>query len=124
MPKPGERWLLVTSAMHMPRAVGVFRKAGFDVDAYPVDYRTTSTRGLWTLLPSALMGGIGIMDRAVHEWSGLLFYWIAGGITVLFPGPISATPSRASAASDMAEEAVQQGLKGRRVSVSGVLVPR
>src|SRR5581483_7843915 len=33
-PKPGERWLLVTSALHMPRAVGVFRKAGFPVDPY------------------------------------------------------------------------------------------
>jgi uncharacterized SAM-binding protein YcdF (DUF218 family) len=53
MPSPGERWLLVTSAMHMPRAVGVFRKAGFDVEAYPVDYRTTSTQDLGTLLPGA-----------------------------------------------------------------------
>ena len=52
MPKPGERWLLVTSAMHMPRAVGVFRNAGFDVDAYPVDYRTTGAEDLWTLLPA------------------------------------------------------------------------
>ena len=42
-PKPGERWLLVTSAWHMPRSVGVFRKAGFDVTAYPVDYRTGGT---------------------------------------------------------------------------------
>ena len=49
MPKPGERWLLVTSAMHMPRAVGVFRKAGFAVDAYPVDYQTTGAKDLWTL---------------------------------------------------------------------------
>ena len=43
-PKPGERWLLVTSAYHMPRAVGAFRKAGFEVDAYPVDYRTAGSR--------------------------------------------------------------------------------
>ena len=39
-PKPGERWLLVTSAHHMPRSVGVFRQAGFPVEAYPVDWRT------------------------------------------------------------------------------------
>jgi uncharacterized SAM-binding protein YcdF (DUF218 family) len=90
MPEPGERWLLVTSAMHMPRAVGVFRNAGFDVDAYPVDYRTTSAQDLWTFFPGALMGGIGTMDRAVHEWSGLFVYWITGRIAVPFPGPMSA----------------------------------
>ena len=37
--RPGERWLLVTSAFHMPRSVGLFRKAGFSVEAYPVDWR-------------------------------------------------------------------------------------
>jgi uncharacterized SAM-binding protein YcdF (DUF218 family) len=37
MPKPGERWLLVTSAYHMPRSVGLFRKAGFPIEPYPVD---------------------------------------------------------------------------------------
>jgi uncharacterized SAM-binding protein YcdF (DUF218 family) len=39
-PKPGERWLLVTSAFHMPRSIGAFRNAGFAVEAYPVDWRT------------------------------------------------------------------------------------
>jgi uncharacterized SAM-binding protein YcdF (DUF218 family) len=37
-PKPGERWILVTSAYHMPRAMSCFRAAGFTVEAYPVDY--------------------------------------------------------------------------------------
>src|ERR1700704_5575629 len=40
MPQPGERWLLVTSAYHMPRAMGIFHRAGFRVEAYPVDWRT------------------------------------------------------------------------------------
>ena len=39
-PKPGERWLLVTSAFHMPRAIAAFRAAGFPIEAYPVDWRT------------------------------------------------------------------------------------
>jgi DUF218 domain len=76
MPKPGERWLLVTSAMHMPRAVGVFRKAGFAVDAYPVGYQTASTKDLWTL-SSALMGGIGINGSSCPRMEcivGLLDY--------------------------------------------------
>src|SRR5262249_10547383 len=91
VPKPGERWLLVTSAMHMPRAVGVFRKEGFAVEAYPVDYRTAGTKDQWTL-SSALMGGIGIMDHAVHEWTGLFIYWITGRIAVPYPEPMPEIP--------------------------------
>ena len=41
-PKPGERWLLVTSAFHMPRAMGAFRHAGFDVIAWPSRGRPTT----------------------------------------------------------------------------------
>jgi uncharacterized SAM-binding protein YcdF (DUF218 family) len=85
-PKPGERWLLVTSAYHMPRSVGVFRKAGFDVEPYPVDWRT---RG-WidTSMPfDRLSGGLACADTAVHEWVGLLAYWMAGRSDALFPGP-------------------------------------
>jgi len=85
-PKPGERWLLVTSAMHMPRAVGVFRQAGFPVEAYPVDYRSTGWRDL-RLIPTSFIGGLNRTDRAAHEWIGLLAYWIAGRIAVPFPGP-------------------------------------
>src|SRR5271169_265162 len=48
-PKPGERWLLVTSAYHMPRAMGVFRAAGFPVEAYPVDWRTRGSVDLFRL---------------------------------------------------------------------------
>src|SRR6266849_1077685 len=36
-PKPSERWLLVTQALHMPRAVGCFRNAGFQVEPYPIE---------------------------------------------------------------------------------------
>jgi uncharacterized SAM-binding protein YcdF (DUF218 family) len=52
-PEPKQRWLLVTSAFHMPRAIGVFEKAGFDVVADPVAYRTlgpgTGGNGTWAL---------------------------------------------------------------------------
>jgi uncharacterized SAM-binding protein YcdF (DUF218 family) len=97
MPKAGERWLLVTSAMHMPRAVGVFQKAGFAVDAYPVDYQTTGTKDVWTL--SSALTNIRKTNRAVHEWIGLMVYWITGQISVPFPGPISEIPLPAHAGS-------------------------
>ena len=65
-PKPGERWLLVTSAYHMPRAIGVFRKAGFPVEPYPVDWRTRGVEG--ALHPFATVSdGLRRTDTAVHE---------------------------------------------------------
>jgi uncharacterized SAM-binding protein YcdF (DUF218 family) len=88
MPKSDERWLLVTSAMHMPRAIGAFQMAGFTVDAYPVDYQTGSTEHPSTLF-RALLNNIRKTNRAVHEWIGLLVYWMTGRISALFPGPMS-----------------------------------
>lgn len=85
-PKPGERWLLVTSSFHMPRSIGVFRKAGFDVEAYPVDWRS---RG-WidAAIPfDRLSTGLARTDTALHEWWGLLVYRLTGKSAELFPGP-------------------------------------
>jgi uncharacterized SAM-binding protein YcdF (DUF218 family) len=86
VPKPGERWLLVTSAYHMPRAIGIFRKVGFTVEAYPVDWRTRGPED--AVRPFALMGdGIRRTDTAVREWVGLLVYWLTGQSSALFPRP-------------------------------------
>lgn len=85
-PKPGERWLLVTSAYHMPRSIGVFRKAGFEVEAYPVDFRTRGA--VDALIPFGNVGdGLRRTDTAMREWVGLLAYWMAGNSSALFPGP-------------------------------------
>jgi uncharacterized SAM-binding protein YcdF (DUF218 family) len=85
-PKPGERWLLVTSAYHMPRSMAAFRAAGFPVEPYPVDWRT---RGLIDALrPFASLGdGLRRTDTAVREWVGLVAYRLAGKTAELFPGP-------------------------------------
>ena len=85
-PKLGEHWLLVTSALHMPRAMGLFRKAGFAVEAYPVDYTTGGWRGL-RALPSSLIGGVYKLDLAGHEWQALLVDWATGRSPALLPGP-------------------------------------
>lgn len=85
-PKPGERWILVTSAHHMPRAMGCFRRAGFEVEPWPVDYRTRGWQDLWTPFPSP-SGGWRRTDLAVREWIGLLVYWITGRSATLFPAP-------------------------------------
>jgi uncharacterized SAM-binding protein YcdF (DUF218 family) len=85
-PKYGERWLLVTSAHHMPRAMGIFRQAGFPVEAYPVDFRT---RGAGDLVGpfGSIAAGLARTDAAAREWAGLPFYWLAGRTPDLFPGP-------------------------------------
>jgi uncharacterized SAM-binding protein YcdF (DUF218 family) len=85
-PQPGERWLLVTSAHHMPRAIGCFRRVGFQVDAYPVDWRTRGWQDMGRLPPSAA-AGIARTDAAVREWVGLVAYWLSGRCSELFPGP-------------------------------------
>jgi uncharacterized SAM-binding protein YcdF (DUF218 family) len=87
-PKPGERWLLVTSAAHMPRAIGCFRRAGFAVEAYPVDWNTRPGVSLW---PSVHVAhGLSRLDSAVHEWTGLLAYWLRGRTSEILPGPAAA----------------------------------
>jgi uncharacterized SAM-binding protein YcdF (DUF218 family) len=85
-PKPGERWLLVTSAFHMPRAIAAFRAAGFPVEAYPVDWQTRGPIDA-TRLFGSLSEGLGRTDIAVHEWLGLLSYRLAGKTKELFPAP-------------------------------------
>jgi uncharacterized SAM-binding protein YcdF (DUF218 family) len=86
-PRPGQRWLLVTSAFHMPRAVGVFRQLGFPVEAYPVDWRTPGPED--DLIPfGSLADGLRQVDLAIHEWSGLIAYRLTGKTSALFPAPV------------------------------------
>jgi uncharacterized SAM-binding protein YcdF (DUF218 family) len=87
-PKAGERWLLVTSAFHMPRSIGVFRRAGFIVEPYPADWRTGPGSALWA--SSTLSSdGLGQVDIAVREWMGLAAYRISGKTSELLPGPVA-----------------------------------
>jgi uncharacterized SAM-binding protein YcdF (DUF218 family) len=85
-PDDGERWVLVTSAFHMPRSVGLFRKAGFAVEPYPVDWRVGGRDDLMSL-SSVAVEGLGRTDLAVREWMGLLAYRLTGKIDEVLPGP-------------------------------------
>jgi uncharacterized SAM-binding protein YcdF (DUF218 family) len=86
-PKPGERWLLVTSAYHMPRAVGLFRKVGFAVEPYPVDWHVGRDAADILAFTQFSTDGLVRTDIAVREWLGLVAYWLAGRTSALFPGP-------------------------------------
>ncbi len=85
-PKPGENWLLVTSAWHMPRAIGAFRRAGFDVIPWPADYRTRGTEDLVQPFDK-MTEGLRRTDMAIREWIGLAAYWLLGRSDALFPRP-------------------------------------
>ncbi|MCC9622838.1 YdcF family protein [Thalassospira sp. MA62] len=77
-------WLLVTSAYHMPRAVGTFRKAGWNVIAYPVGRRTSDRLHLTSLNVS---GAIKLLGRGLREWVGLTAYYVTGRTDEWFPDP-------------------------------------
>jgi uncharacterized SAM-binding protein YcdF (DUF218 family) len=85
-PKPGERWLLVTSAYHMPRSMGIFRKAGFRVEAYPVDWRMGGREDLFAFT-NVGADGLGRTEVAMREWIGLVAYRLMGRTGELLPGP-------------------------------------
>lgn len=82
-PKPRQRWLLVTTAADLPRAVGAFRTAGWNVIPVPADYHTPVSGG-W--MPG-LIRGLRNTDWAVHEWIGLIYYRLRGWTPTLLPGP-------------------------------------
>ena len=85
-PSPDDKWILITSAFHMPRAMGVFRAAGWNVLPAPVEYVTTGEERLFALQFS-FRTGINAFSRAVHEWLGLSFYWLTGRTDTLIPAP-------------------------------------
>lgn len=83
-PTAGERWLLVTSAIHMPRSVGAFRKAGWDVVPYPVSYETYEGDYKFWRSPFLALGDLSL---GMHEWIGLAAYRLLGRSDDLFPAP-------------------------------------
>lgn len=85
-PQPGDTWLLVTSAYHMPRSVGLFRKAEFTVTPWPTDNFTAGNEG-FELRFDQPSENLSVATRAMREWVGLLAYWATGKIDELVPGP-------------------------------------
>jgi uncharacterized SAM-binding protein YcdF (DUF218 family) len=82
VPQPGSSWLLVTSAAHMPRAMGSFAAAGWDdITPYPVDFRTGAK-------PPRLFNlavGTASVRIWLKEYLGIVAYWLSGRSAILFP---------------------------------------
>lgn len=83
-PQPGETWLLVTSAFHMPRSVGLFRKEGFDVVPWPADYQTAGSE-TFGLAEDNAMDSLRNLSLAIREWLGLAAYRATGRIDRILP---------------------------------------
>lgn len=83
-PRGRESWLLVTSALHMPRAVGSFRAAGWSVVPYPTGFRSS---GNWrnSGIGFNLAGGLSSLEKGSHEWVGLVVYWLLDRSNEVFP---------------------------------------
>lgn len=122
-PRPGQRWLLVTSAFHMPRSVGLFRAAGLDVMPYPVDYRSTGTP--MDLEPTAEIGsGLKRLDMATREWIGLAAYRLSGRTADWFPAPSDDAASASSGrSSDTAASASDENWRTRMATTTSSVAP-
>jgi len=86
--RPLGKWILVTSAAHMPRSVGLFRGQGWDVIPDPVDFRTRSDR----LEEGSALSFSDNLDQtsvALKEWLGMLADCCLGRSPTCFPGPAS-----------------------------------
>ena len=82
----GAETVLVTSAFHMPRSVGLFRAQGIDVVPWPTDYRSRAGQG-FSLELSTPLKNFDTASTAIREWVGLLVYRLTGQIGDIFPAP-------------------------------------
>lgn len=77
-PEPGETWLLVTSAAHMPRALAAFQAVGWNVRPAPADYRTS---GSFVFFDGPdFLGHMAQVHTALRELAGLVYYMARGWV--------------------------------------------
>jgi len=84
VPKPGENWVLLTGALHMPRSVAIARRVGFPIIPWPTDYRTQPAE---LMLTNDFLWNLGTLDDVFHEWVGLAVYRLTGRLSTLLPEP-------------------------------------
>lgn len=84
-PKVGENWILVTSAQHMPRAMGIARAEGWQMIPYPVDYNFAKQMKLGMSLNFSQ--GAGNLYSGLYEFIGLAMYRLTGKIDEFYPAP-------------------------------------
>ncbi|MBL7005418.1 MAG: YdcF family protein [Gammaproteobacteria bacterium] len=82
-PAKNETWVVITTAWHLPRSLGIFCKQGWSVIPYPADFHSNPDELLTPTL--GLPRHLSQLNNAVREWIGLLAYYITGKTTELLP---------------------------------------
>jgi uncharacterized SAM-binding protein YcdF (DUF218 family) len=76
----GRQALLVTSAMHMRRAMGSFVKAGARVVAMPAPDAFNEVDGRFGTRLTPSLRALQVGESAVYEYFGLAYYWSHGWV--------------------------------------------
>lgn len=84
----GGRSILVTSAFHMPRSMGLFRRVGLDVVPWPTDYRSSGQESFGFDFANPIHN-LNVSSVAIKEWIGLLVYSWTGRIDTVLPAQTS-----------------------------------
>lgn len=88
-PLPGENWVLITTAWHMPRSVGIFCHAGWPVIPYPVDHYSLP-ESLFRIEPG-FAEHLQNLKLGAKEWLGLIAYYVTGKTSAFLPDGCEAT---------------------------------
>lgn len=75
-PKANENWLLITTAWHIPRAIGVFKQLNWNIMPYPVDHRTQ--KGYLFRIDLNFSHNLSLLVIAIKEWLGIIVYYSTG----------------------------------------------
>ena len=72
--QPGATCLLITSALHMKRSLGCFRKAGLNPDPFPAEHISRQDKIYWAEWLRPEPAAFRNWDRLINEWIGIVIY--------------------------------------------------
>ncbi|MDR1171904.1 MAG: YdcF family protein [Bacteroidales bacterium] len=78
--QPGATCVLITSALHMKRSLGCFRKAGLNPDAFPAEHIARYDKVYWADWLRPEPSALKYWERVMNEWIGIIVYKLQGYI--------------------------------------------
>jgi len=83
-PAADENWVLISSAFHMPRSIGIFCQLDWPMIPYPVDHY--SRKDDLYRVEFSFAENLGTLGTAIREWVGLTVYRFTGRTAQFLPG--------------------------------------